>query len=58
VQTCLVVLNFFERAHTVKFDLPTRAARLLFSSHQRGAATDNLAHLSLTSFEIYIAELG
>lgn len=54
-QTCLVVLNFSERAHTVKFDLPTRAARLLFSSHERGA--DDLARLSFAPFEIYIAEL-
>ena len=57
VQTCLVVLNFFERAHTVKFDLPTRAARLLFSSHERGADADDLARLSFAPFEIYIAEL-
>jgi hypothetical protein len=57
-QTCLVVLNFSERAHTVKFDLPTRAARLLFSSHERGADADDLARLSFAPFEIYIAELA
>jgi alpha-glucosidase len=56
-QTCLVVLNFSERAHTVKFDLPTRAARLLFSSHERGADADDLARLAFAPFEIYIAEL-
>ncbi len=56
-QTCLVVLNFSERAHTVKFDLPTRAARLLFSSHERGADADDLSRLSFAPFEIYIAEL-
>jgi alpha-glucosidase len=64
-QTCLVVLNTSDRAHTL--DL-TRSAELapplnagracpIFSSRARENETDDLSRLSVAPFEIYIAEL-
>jgi alpha-glucosidase len=54
-QTCLVALNFSERAQTVRFELPHRVARVLFSRRERGADTSGL---TLAPFEIYVAELA
>ena len=56
-QTCLVVLNMSGRAHTLRFDLDTDTAHLVFSSRARDGRTDNLAHLSIAPFEVYIGEL-
>ena len=56
-QTCLVVLNMSNQAHTLSFDLDAHAAQLLFSSHARDGDTDDLSQLSIAPFEIYIAEL-
>jgi len=55
-QTCLVVLNMSDQAHTLLFDLDAHAARPVFSSHTRGD-TDDLSQLAIVPFEIYIAEL-
>jgi alpha-glucosidase len=57
-QTCLVVLNMSNRAHTLRFDLDARTARLVFSSHARDGDTDDLSQLTIAPFEIYIAEIG
>ena len=54
-QTCLVVLNMSDRAHTLSFDLDT--AHLVFSSRARDSSTDDLSRLFVAPFEIYIAEL-
>jgi alpha-glucosidase len=57
-QTCLVVLNMSPRAHTLCFDLDVRTAHLIFSSHARDGATDDLSRLTIAPFEVYIAEIG
>jgi alpha-glucosidase len=66
-QTCLVMLNFSERAQTARFDLPRSAAHVLFSSRGRGvealsglqgAEAGGLVRHSLAPFQIYIAELA
>jgi len=64
-QTCLVVLNISNQAHTLSLDgstelaevLDAHAARLLFSNHARDGDTDDLSQLFIAPFEIYIAEL-
>ncbi|MEJ5311914.1 MAG: alpha-glucosidase [Anaerolineae bacterium] len=56
-QTCLVVLNYSDEAHTLTFDLNGSPARLIFSSADRTDAGD-LSGLTLAPFEIYIAELN
>ena len=56
-QTCLVVLNMSNQAHTLSFDLDAHVAKPLFSSHARDDDTDDLSQLSIAPFEIYIAEL-
>lgn len=56
-QTCLVVLNFADRAQTLRFSLTVPRARLLFSSVGRPAAADELAQLVIGPFEVYIGEL-
>lgn len=56
-QTCLVVLNFSEQAHTVTLDLPAPIVRTLFSSRERPAVED-LARLTVAPFEVYIGEFG
>jgi alpha-glucosidase len=56
-QTCLVVLNFSEKAHTLAFDLDKEAAGLVFSSAER-ADGDDPSELEIAPFEIYIAELA
>ncbi|MBU0705393.1 MAG: alpha-glucosidase [Chloroflexi bacterium] len=55
-QTCLVVLNMSDQAHTLSFDLDAHIVRPVFSSHTRGA-TDDLSQLAIAPFEIYIAEI-
>ncbi len=56
-QTCLVVLNLSERAHTLSLGLAASQARPLFSSHRRDGAADDLSHLAIQPFEIYVGEL-
>lgn len=56
-QTCLVVLNMSDRAHTLRFDLDIRQARPLFSSHRRNSDKDYLIRLVIAPFEIYIGEI-
>ncbi len=55
-QTCLVVLNLSQWAHTLRFDLDADLVRLVFSSRAR-RGQDHLAHLEIAPFEVYIAEL-
>ena len=50
-QTCLVVLNFTEGSHTLRFDLKHRAARRLFSSSARDGAIDDVSQLDIGPFE-------
>ncbi|MDY7076179.1 MAG: alpha-glucosidase [Chloroflexota bacterium] len=56
-QTCLVVLNMSDQAHVLRFDLDTLVARLVFSSHAREGDTDDLSQLTLSPFEVYVAEI-
>ncbi len=58
-QTCLVVLNFFDQAHTLDFShsTGTSTARLLFSSRTRDSQIEGLSQLRIEPFEIYIGEL-
>lgn len=56
-QTCLVLLNMSNRAHVLSFDLPATTMRVIFSSHSRGSTTDELMHLPIAPFEVYIAEV-
>jgi alpha-glucosidase len=72
-QTCLVVLNMSDQAHTLNLGrsmerpgsstpglakLPdAREARLIFSSRSRESRSDALSRLTIAPFEIYIAEL-
>ena len=57
-QTCLVVLNLSDQAHTLKFDLKWRALRCLFSSRpEAGGHVLSLAALPLTPYEIIIGEI-
>jgi alpha-glucosidase len=55
-RACLVVLNLSERAHVLRFDLDAASARRVFSSRERQGG-DDLAHLEIGPFEVYIAEL-
>lgn len=57
-QTCLIVLNMSDRAHTLNFDLNAQAIKLLFSNRVRDSSSDDLTRLSITPFEIYIGELA
>ncbi len=56
-QVCLVVLNMFDRAHTLSFDLESQTARRVFSTHRRDGDIDDLSQLAIAPFEIYISEL-
>jgi alpha-glucosidase len=56
-QTCLVVLNMSNQAHTLSLDLDAHAPRLLFSSFMRDGDTDDVSQLPIAPFEVYIAEL-
>lgn len=58
-QTCLVVLNFSERAHTLAFDLPTAKAdeaQTIFSNRERADAA-SLSAFEIAPFEIYVGEM-
>ena len=57
-QTCLIVLNMSDRAHTLNMDLNARTIKTLFSNCVRDDGSDNLARLSIAPFEIYIGELA
>jgi alpha-glucosidase len=57
-QTCLVVLNYSDKTHTLTFDLAARAARCLFSTAQTEGTTQALADFKLAPFEIYVGELA
>ena len=57
-QTCLIVLNMSDRAHTLNFDLNAQATKLLFSNCVRDSSSDDLTRLSIAPFEIYIGELA
>ena len=58
-QTCLVVLNYSDRAHTLSFDLGEgRAVQLVFSSRERPAVDGDLTALDIAPFEVYIAEVA
>lgn len=57
-QCCLVVLNMSEHTHTLRFDIGASTSRLIFSSHKREGDTDELSHLKLAPFEVYVGELG
>jgi alpha-glucosidase len=56
-QSCLVVLNYSDKAHTLAFDVGTDQTKVVFSSETRGE-TANLQTLVLAPFEIFIAEIG
>ncbi len=56
-QRVLVVLNFFERAHTLSFDLEAAGLGLLFSSHLRPPHEEDPSAVEIAPFEIYIAAL-
>ena len=64
-QTCLVVLNLSDRSHTLSLEVKPPKARRLFSSSQRAhdtplkgvPGTDDVSHLVIQPFEIYIGEL-
>jgi alpha-glucosidase len=57
-QTCLVVLNFSEQAHTLAFELRADAdsAQTIFSNRERADATP-LTAFEIAPFEIYIGEI-
>jgi alpha-glucosidase len=57
-QTCLVVLNMSAQSHLLTFDLPVSTAHVLFSSRSRENAVDDLTHLLIAPFEVYIAEIA
>jgi len=56
-QTCLIVLNLSDKDHNLKFDLPSRNARCLFSNHILEGEKVSLEELKLAPFEIFIGEL-
>lgn len=57
-QTCLIVLNMSDQAHTIQFDLDVGTARLVFSSHTRESETDDPSRLTVAPFEVYIGEVA
>ena len=56
-QTCLVLLNFSNQSHVLRFDGVPGAARLVFSSRERQRDQDDLSQLPVAPFEIYIGKL-
>ncbi len=56
-QTCLVVLNLCDQAQEVKFELPVRTARCLFSTDKSVNRNLSLNELKLAPFGILISEL-
>jgi alpha-glucosidase len=63
-QSCLVVLNYSNKSHTLVFDVGSARTRVVFSSEPRGetagqsVAERHLHNLVLAPFEIFIAEIG
>ncbi len=57
-QTCLVVLNFSDRPHTLRFDLPAHDLRPLSASSPHAGRADALSKLVVDPYEIYIGELA
>jgi len=55
-QTCLVILNYADMEHTLRFDLDAEMGHLVFSDRDR-PAEDDLSAVTIAPFEIYIAEL-
>ncbi|MGB8983125.1 MAG: alpha-glucosidase [Anaerolineales bacterium] len=56
-QTCLVILNFSDRDHSLSFDLSARDIRCLFSTHTPEGTTLSPDTLKIAPFEIFIGEL-
>jgi alpha-glucosidase len=56
-QSCLVVLNFSDTSQKIEFDLDSKKACCLFSSHKPAGETSSLRELSIEPFEVYIGEL-
>ena len=56
-QTCLVVLNLSDKTHKLKFDLTSRDARCLFSTHGLEGRTVSLEALKIAPFDIFVGEL-
>jgi alpha-glucosidase len=56
-QTCLVVLNFSDRAQTVIFDFAGKQLQVLFSSRERELEKIASKELELAPFEVFIAQL-
>jgi alpha-glucosidase len=56
-QTCLVVLNLSENSHQLKFELDSREARSLFSTHTPAGEIVSLEALKIAPFEIFVGEL-
>jgi alpha-glucosidase len=56
-QICLVVLNFSDKTHYLKFDLNAQGVRCLFSTRQLENETMSLDALNIAPFEIFISEL-
>ena len=57
-KTCLVVLNLSTKAHHLKFDLPSHAARCLFSTHKSVSDEVPLASLKIAPYEVFVGELN
>lgn len=57
-QSCLVALNFSDRRQEIALDLGGRRLHPLFTSHGRAQEEDDPARLSLSPFEVYLAEMG
>jgi alpha-glucosidase len=56
-KTCLVVLNLSNKAHNLKFDLPSHTIRCLFSTHKSVSETFSLTALKIAPNEVFIGEL-
>ncbi len=57
-QTCLIVLNMSDRAHTLSFELTSRTARCLFSTAGNAGTMRAMSGLTIAPFEIYIGEMS
>jgi alpha-glucosidase len=57
-QTCLVVLNFSDATHNLKFDLTPHTVRCLFSTAQPQGSACHVAEFKAAPFEIFIGELA
>jgi len=56
-QTCLVILNFSSKTHTLRFYNLQESVKVLFSNRDREVQTDNLSGLKVYPFEIFIGEV-